>query len=118
MITWVSPLISPRSGSSPVTFRVRSVSPHAAAARPRQTRSRASGRHDMEGTYPNWRAGANPPVEIDRAAGFPRCGGRRPEKILHQVAASQRPAHLRQRLLLELPDPLARQVVLVPDLLE
>src|SRR4051794_3693319 len=37
---------------------------------------------------------------------------------LHQVAASECPAHLGERLFLELPDPLARQVVLVPDLLE
>ena len=37
---------------------------------------------------------------------------------LHQVAAGQRAAHLGQRLLLELADALARQVVLVADLLE
>src|ERR1044071_5683556 len=35
-----------------------------------------------------------------------------------QVAAGERAAHLGQRLLLELADPLARQVVLVADLLE
>src|SRR5262245_19836976 len=36
----------------------------------------------------------------------------------HQVAAGERAAHLGERLLLELADALARQVVLVADLLE
>src|SRR5205085_3179444 len=45
-------------------------------------------------------------------------GAHRHARSLHHLLALQGPPHLVERLLLELTDPLARQVVLLADLLE
>src|SRR5213078_4927627 len=72
---------------------------------------RASARRvDHQGTFPS-------PLSRQSRSIHPTARGLA-RLDLQQIAAGQRTAHLGQRLLLELADPLARQVVLVADLLE
>src|SRR5688572_2537204 len=88
----------------PVTLSFLSSSPQA-NKRPNPATS-GNARASMSETYRKQRPSANARllwIVVER---------------LHQVAASQSTAHFGQCLLLELPNPLARQVVFVADFLE
>src|SRR5689334_13825820 len=91
----------------PVTLSLVSSSPHAGTA---QAKSSAIARRlVMAPTVP----------KIGRTYQLPLWPGSPwGEADLEEVAAGERAAHLRESLLLELADALAREVVLVADLLE
>src|SRR5688572_21276332 len=101
--------MSPFVGSRPVTFSLRSVSPQP-TNKPRPTTS-GSARASMSERYRKARPSANARLRTMRQPAIV-------VDSLHQVATSEGTAHFGQCLLLELPDALARQVVLVADFLE
>src|SRR5689334_17841296 len=96
----------------PVTISLGFSLPHPEATGATRASTSASAavrgsKRSMGGNVPNWCTPGQLPSS---------CGPKITES--HEVAAGERAPHLGERLLLELTDALARQVVLVTDLLE